>query len=307
VTARRIGYLVGIASAIGSGVYLLVYLYRWEWNRALIAGVFFIATEVGLGLAVVLSRLARMERRLDEAIARPVAPPTVPDPVVLQRIEEAAPAPARPFAWLDEDATRMNVFVPLLMGAGMVVSALAWAVERLARATATPRLERGLAARLGPLALPEGGFVGGPITPISDRVEALRKHLRVARARRFIAGVLVLGLTFMGFDAFMDATQDRADPHIAEGQTDLVVDIRHRNPRIMINVTEAATAYWAVCQRVLPRHLELVDIVPAGGSTARLVLQPAVGEHGLRRFRGCMEDVYFDRWISSVESAKTTT
>ena len=305
MSARRIGYLVGVASAIASGVYLLVYLYRWEWNRALIAGVFFIAAEVGLGLAVLMGRLARIERRLDEVSLAPPAAP-VADPTVLRRIEEAAPAPSRPFAWLDEDTTRMNVFVPLLMGAGLVVSAVAWVVERVAKATATPRLERSLAARLGPLALPEGGFVGGPVTPIADRVDALRKHLRVARARRFVAAVLVVVLSAGALDAFMDATQDRPDPHIADGQTDLVVDIRHRNPRIMINVTEAATAYWAVCQRVLPRHLELIDIVPAGGSQARMVLQPAVGEHGLRRFRGCMADVYFDRWISSVESAKTT-
>ncbi len=42
---------------------------------------------------------------------------------------------------------------------GVVASGLAWLVEKLARATAGPALERGLAARLSPLAWPAGGLV----------------------------------------------------------------------------------------------------------------------------------------------------
>ena len=46
-----------------------------------------------------------------------------------------------------------------LIGMGVVASGLAWLVERLARATAGPALERGLASRLAPLAWPTGGLV----------------------------------------------------------------------------------------------------------------------------------------------------
>ncbi len=46
------------------------------------------------------------------------------------------------------------MFVPVLLGAGVVLSALAWVVERLARVTAGAALERGLAVRLAVLSLP---------------------------------------------------------------------------------------------------------------------------------------------------------
>jgi hypothetical protein len=59
------------------------------------------------------------------------------------------------------------VFVPVLMGAGVIMSGLAWVIERLARRTARPTLERGLAARLAPLTLEHGSLV----PPRSDSVD----------------------------------------------------------------------------------------------------------------------------------------
>ena len=52
--------------------------------------------------------------------------------------------------------------MPVLMGVGALASALAWAVERLARATAGPVLERGLAGRMAPLSWPAAGLAGRP-------------------------------------------------------------------------------------------------------------------------------------------------
>jgi hypothetical protein len=60
----------------------------------------------------------------------------------------------------------MNVFVPVLMGAGVLMSGLAWVVERLARATVRPAAERGLAAQLDGLALPAAGFLAGHDEPV---------------------------------------------------------------------------------------------------------------------------------------------
>jgi hypothetical protein len=147
----RVAQLAAVVVLMGSGAYIGVYLYRWEWNRALIAGMFFVIAEVGLGLALVLNRLGRLEERLDRA-----------DPgrreEVLGRLRETAPPARQHFAWLRESSQRTSVFVPVLMGAGVVASALAWVVERLAGATARPALERGLAARLAPLAWPSRGL-----------------------------------------------------------------------------------------------------------------------------------------------------
>ena len=150
MTAKRIGYAVGAAVLLSSGSYIFVYLYRWEWNRALMAAALFVATEVALLAAVVLERLRSLHAAVDDLRTRK------PAPQVLERIRESAPAPPEHFAWLKPDSSSFGVFVPVLMGAGILLSGLAWLVERIASRTATPALEHGLAARLGALGLPDG-------------------------------------------------------------------------------------------------------------------------------------------------------
>lgn len=144
----RIAAALGGAMMFFTALYFFVYLWRWEWNRALIAGVLFVATEVAMASAVVLNRLRRVEDRMH-----------APDPAVLARIRETAPPARDHFEWLSPRSGRLSVFVPVLIGMGVVASGLAWIVERLARATAGPALERGLASRLSPLAWPAGGLV----------------------------------------------------------------------------------------------------------------------------------------------------
>ena len=147
--ARRMGMVLAAATLAGSGTYVFVYLYRWEWNRAIIAGVFFLAAEMAVTTALVLARIRALEA------AHGPAPGAAP-PEVLARLRESAPPPRDHFAWLRPQSDRLGVFVPILMGAGFVLSGLAWIVERLARSTATPRLERRLAAGLAAMSLPPG-------------------------------------------------------------------------------------------------------------------------------------------------------
>jgi hypothetical protein len=144
----RIARVLGASLLVITGLYFFVYLWRWEWNRALIAGVLFVATEVAMATATILDRLHQLGNRLPPA-----------DPAVLARIRETAPPPHDHFEWLSPRSGQLGVFVPVLIGMGVVASGLAWLVERLARATAGPALEQGLAARLGPLAWPAGGLV----------------------------------------------------------------------------------------------------------------------------------------------------
>lgn len=150
MTAGRMAKLLMGVVLAATGTYVFVYLWRWEWNRALLAGILFIAAEVAMATTMVMDRLRRLERRLDAPErARAV------DPQTLARIQESAPPPHEPFAWLRPQQDRFGVFVPILMGVGVVASALAWVVERLARATAGPAMERGLASRLDVMAWPD--------------------------------------------------------------------------------------------------------------------------------------------------------
>ena len=163
----RIAGLLGGGVLLATALYFFVYLWRWEWNRALIAGILFVATEVAVATVMVLNRLNRLGDKL-----------TSPDPAVLARLRESAPPPRDHFEWLSPKSGRMGVFVPVLIGMGVVASGLAWLVERLARATAGPVMERGLAARLSPLAWPAGGLVpdesDDPLAVLDGPVPAAR-------------------------------------------------------------------------------------------------------------------------------------
>ena len=145
MSGSRLARALLLAVMVGAGGYLFVYLYRWEWNRATIAGIFLVAAEVAHATILVTERVAQL------AIA-PAGRGTV-EIGTLARLRETAPRPRQRFAWLTPTSGQTSVFVPVLMGAGVVLSGLAWLVERIAQHTARPRLERGLARRLDALAI----------------------------------------------------------------------------------------------------------------------------------------------------------
>lgn len=163
--ARLLAKLLGAVTLGGTGVWVFVYLDRWQWNRAILAAILFVATEVALSTLLVTERL------------RNATPATVPagdarPARTLARLREAAPDERDHFAWVRRPE-QMNVFVPVLMGMGLVLSGLASVAERVARSTATPRLERGLARQLGRIAPPAAGLVPPP-----GAVEVLRRPVR---------------------------------------------------------------------------------------------------------------------------------
>ena len=291
VLARRLGQLISVVVLLASGTYLLVYLYRWEWNRALVAGIFFVAAEVAIAAGAILRRLRGIEARLEGLAAGP-------DPQVLGRIRESAPEPANRFAWLDERARSMNVFVPVLLGAGVVLSVLAAAVERLASVTAVPVAEGHLARRLGALSLPEGGLVGGvaaptQITRFDHRPPARPLHKLAVRAFAVVAaGFLLVG----AIDLLADETQDRPDAEV-EGSmaVSLVVDRRSEGR----STVRTAEALFIACRHTIGDRSEATAVDQATG-VVTLVVTPAFGEHARRRFVGCLEDATFDRVTANV-------
>jgi hypothetical protein len=159
VNPRRIGLAALIVVMAAAGWYVFVYLYRWEWNRALISGVIFLAAEVAIIGWALNRRLGELRQRLDEDRARQIG-----GHLAAARRSERSSA----FDWLSPTSNRTNVFVPILMGAGLVLSGLAWLVERLARATAGRAADQGLAHRLSRLAPPPGGFLDDRADPLRD-------------------------------------------------------------------------------------------------------------------------------------------
>lgn len=149
---RRLAWLIGALTLLATGSYTFVYLQRWEWHRALIVAVIFVAAEIAVGTALVLRKLGTPTRAM--ADGRDVAPP----PRMVEQLHAAAPDRDH-FGWLDARASQFGVFIPILLGGGVLVSAAAWAVERIAKGTAEPKLERSLAAQLSALQPPAEGLV----------------------------------------------------------------------------------------------------------------------------------------------------
>jgi hypothetical protein len=161
MTGRRIAYLAAVVTIAASGYYFFVYLTRWEWNRALTSGVILLAAEIGLVGALVLDRIGRLRT----SIVSSAPGRGDPRPQVLARIRESAPPARNHFAWLRPEST--NVFVPVLLGAGVIVSGIAWVVERIARATAGKGMERGLALQLESIAPPADGLIARDADPLT--------------------------------------------------------------------------------------------------------------------------------------------
>lgn len=274
---KRLAYLAGIAVLIPSGAYVFVYLYRWEWNRALIAGLFFVVAEIGLVGAALFERLKRLEARLDEGDSGR-------QPVVLERIQESRPIPKRHFAWLTDRSDELNVFVPVLLGAGLVVSALAWLVERIATMTARPLLERRLVDMLAPISLPGGSLVaGGPQLEVGRRT-----RFPAAGAARVVILVVVALMAVKGIDVLGDLTQSRPDVIHKGTESSLIVEMSTRNGRTV--PLDAAHALWGACRYSSYASLSDEGIRPLRGNWVMLTVEPSLGVNGEKKLRGCIED-----------------
>ena len=155
---KTIAWLAGVGTLLGAAAYMIVSLNRWEWNRALFFGLIVLIAEVGLATALILRKLARLEHG------------TGPDPDTLAAIRSARPPAPDRFEWLKESARgeQLNVFITFLVGGGILVSGMAWVVDRLGSKTSAPTAERYLAEKLGLISYPVGGLVVDDVTVLAQ-------------------------------------------------------------------------------------------------------------------------------------------
>ena len=288
---KTLRYAILFIALAASGIYLFVYLYRWEWHRALVSGVLFLCAELALASAAILDRLRSIEARLNAGAAAGAASAADPGtPEALARLREAQPDPRTNFDWLSRQGTETtSVFVPLLLGTGVVLSAIAWLVERVARATAGPAMEHGLAQRLAPLSLPVGVFAGAP-APVARR-RSVVPHL--------LAAAVAVGVGTVGIDAMADATQNRPDVKVAGTASSVVVAVHPGSARSPLS---AGDALWGACTTQVGGEYRLRGMTPLGDNRVQLVVEPRIGKYAERRLRGCFGDAVTDRIQASVRS-----
>ena len=285
---KRVPQAVAGVVLVASGAYVFIYLYRWEWNRALIAGVFFLAALIALVAAVIVERLKRIEGQLSELKSGNASPDA------LERIKESAFEPHRPFAWLTNDSDEMNVFVPVLLGAGIVLSAIAWVVERVALATARPLLEGALAQRLATLGLPEGGLT--ETAPVSMPSVAVAKH----SWKPVVVAVVATLTLWVAIDQLGEMTQNREDKIVPGTYSSVTLEIDLRSAQYGETAT-AAESLWGMCRTTVPGD-RVGSIRELGNGTARFDVTPAVGYYGAKRLHGCLEDALLPGVQASVVS-----
>ena len=225
-------------------------LQTWEWHRAVVAGIFALIAEVALATSMILDRIAK------------ASTPRLPD------VRTASPSNCRRrpssrdhFAWL-RDPSRTNVFIPLLMGAGVLLSGLAWLVERIAGRTAG-RVGRSPAGPSPPSrpagarpARPAGGAArasGARSAAGSEAADMSPAYHRagVAPQRHVLRWVIIAVLVVVGIAALRQATMNRPDPPRAEEGTTVELDVRTNGSRLSLDA--AATGLWAACASVVDR------------------------------------------------------
>jgi hypothetical protein len=284
--------LAAFVVLVMSGIYVLVYLYRWEWNRAIVSALFFVAAEVGLATMVVLGRLRAIEERLDRAPAA--------SPAVREALRTSNATPSRAFDWLRDASTRTNVFLPVLLGSGVVLSALAYLVERFAASVAGHTVDRRVARDLRPLALPAGGLLAPAGTDVGTNVRRADTSRRAPAliATSLVAITVALGL---GVNLLRDATQSRPEPLEPDATT--VVQLRIDQRRSTRPLGDVVDALWATCSTRISQRVELTRVAVLTADTVRLEASPALGDRAQRRLVGCFMDGTLDFVQVHVRSA----
>lgn len=278
--------LGGVVLAV-SGGYMLIYLYRWEWNRAIISGLFFVSAEIALASSMILRRLRSLEQR---PAVRPEAAAAVYE--TLRRAEVERP---NPFRWLTDatNAGTMPVLVPVLIGAGAVLSAIAYVVERIAEATAAPAFDRQVAQRLAAMTPPAAGLLSGPVNPVPPEPANGGRRRGAAVIRHTVLLTAVAILAWLGGNALVEGAQSRPDPADRPASTTIDLAVSYRTPRPP-PPTVTADALWVACRSTVGSRPVTAEVQARGANGARLVLRPGVGRLVVRRLTGCLGDVRLD-------------
>lgn len=293
---HRLARLLAVVVLAGAGAYVIIYLLRWEWNRALIAGVFFLAAEIYLLGDLLLSRMQRLEaqvRRTEES--EQIA-------ALAAQLRRNRPPPRGPFDWLapPKDQDRTLVLVPILMGAGIILAGIAFVVERLSRVTAAPVAEHELARGLASMALPSAGLVPTGSPPTDPLAEPPVDPRTGRRGTALIAVLMIVLTACIVVLAIVLGTRDAPPQQDAA----MVIDVAVVRNNLEQPDAAIAAGAWAACQLRVPQEVTLQSVSPLGADEFRLIVAPAPAKFDQRELLGCLSDASHDRTQVTVLSVQ---
>lgn len=267
-----VGRAVLVVVLVLSGWYTARSLYVWEWQRALFYALAFLASLVVVVFLLLQRRLDRLERRLATRPEPHATPAEKPG-------EDIPAAPDREFAWLTP-GEGTYVFIPLLVGFGVAVSAVAIAVERIAGFIVGP------------------GGEDDPRQPDGAPRQGRRTRQRATRSVR-AAAVAVLGvlaMTAVVLPFVDDVTYAPEAPQ--PGQRAIELQVRAKRVEVDPVATVTSLAEFCRTQTRIPVVVDAVE--PTGPQTVRLVVHPRLHSDDERRFEGCLGDLSLDWHLISV-------
>ena len=281
----RAGLVVSIFSTAIAGIYLFVYLYRWEMHRAIVAGVLFVAGEIAVATTLVLRKIETLRAPARSPLDGPSASGIRPEPPPSTVKQESTDQ--RHFRWLGMD--RMNVFIPVLLGANIVVSGIAWLVEHLARSAPAKGRGRAIERDLATLALPLGGFFELP----SSSNRAIDDDATPGGMARVLKplGLLLLVSLVIVLLALAISGRSRPDADTTGLRSNVVITLDTRNG---LDRDLAALSLFEACHTSIENQ-RLVELTQLETGRYLMVLEPALGEQARRRFFGCLDDGVLER------------
>lgn len=121
-------------------------------------------------------------------------------------------------------------------------------------------------------------------------------------SRRLAIGAVVAAVTVSGIDALADLTQTRPDPRQPNTRSEVVLEVRTRDPRASTRF--AAEALWGACQSTARRTVIEPGMQAVGDDRFRIVVQPALGRHARDRLTGCLQDLTIEEILGTVISMR---
>lgn len=289
LVAKVVMWLALAAVISVAGIHFVYYLYQWEWGRAGIAGTGFTAALILGSTFLFLSRIQRIERRLDQILlaqqtAARTAEPSGPD--IEPRPDFPWLSTTRPqllgiLALVAYDPPKPSVFIPVFLAAGLAISASAGVVERIAA----------LRYRQKPAAVTATARPTAPAGAPPTVREVISAQPRRALLVFPVVGIVITALAVGGLYVISHYWSKPIGP----GVTTMTVEVDSKGPTYPdIDVVETVGRYCVVNTGTGIRFL---GVRSGPGESTTLRLAPLLDEDAQMRFIGCVEDALLE-WHS---------
>lgn len=283
LVARAVLWLALTGVVVVSGSHTVYYLLGWEWNRASISATGFVAALVMSCTLLLFERLRRVEAKVDKLLSARAATTHSGGTDPTAGGEAEANGELRPdFPWLSQttlpavglvallpvDPPDRAVFIPVFLAAGLIISAMAAGVERLA------------------------GFLELRRSPkphlATEGLAPLREQRWWVLAAVTTAAVFVIALSVGG----LYRVSHYGSQPIGPGLTTMTVEVQSKGPPT--TPSEVVETVGRHCAMDTGVGIEFSGVAPGPQDSTLLRVEPLLDEDARDRYIGCLQDAVLE-------------